>query len=329
MKKFVAIGHVDHGKSALCGHLLYKCGCVDEHEFEIIKREAEKDGMSKWIWSRILDIDPEERRKGKTHEFNVVDFSYSGKDYQMIDTPGHHSFIHHMIDGISHDVNIAMLLISMKDNEFEAGFGKGMLKEHLVLARAVGIEHLVIVANKMDIINWDRKVYETNVGKVKRFLKALNWPESCIHEVPISAFLGINLIEPMELEEAKWYQITPYKGEPLLSVLDSISGERTVESVDKLTECNKLACDIRVLNSGTGVITAGYTCVMHFGECKYEVELDSIPKGGPILRSKDKAICIIKALGDTKMKLGSGGRVVFRKDGATIGFGKVIKVKND
>ena len=96
-----------------------------------------------------------------------------------------------------------------------------------------------------------------------------------------------------------------------------------------MVNLQKLACDIRILNSGTGVVTAGYTCVMHFGECKYEVIIDTIPKGGPILRSKDKAVCIIKVLDDAKMKLGEGGRVIFRRDGATIGFGKVLKVKNE
>ena len=56
IKKFVAIGHVDTGKSCLCGHLLYKCGYIDEHSMKKIRDRAIKEKMEKWVWSRVLDI---------------------------------------------------------------------------------------------------------------------------------------------------------------------------------------------------------------------------------------------------------------------------------
>ena len=85
-KNFVAIGHVDTGKSTLCGHLLYKCNYLNEHEFSKIKEQAKKDKMEKWIWARILDIYEEEMSRGKTHEFNEISFNYKDKLYKMTET---------------------------------------------------------------------------------------------------------------------------------------------------------------------------------------------------------------------------------------------------
>lgn len=92
MKKFVAIGHVDTGKSTFCGHLLYKCNYINDHDFKKIKDKAKQDQMEKWIWARILDIYEEETSRGKTHEFSEIGFTYNDKDYTLIDTPGHQKF---------------------------------------------------------------------------------------------------------------------------------------------------------------------------------------------------------------------------------------------
>ena len=80
--------------------------------------------------------------RGKTHEFDTIVFENKcidnqgcGVIYQLIDTPGHKSFVRSMIEGISENVNIGVLMISMKDNEFNSSFGGGMLREHLILAR--------------------------------------------------------------------------------------------------------------------------------------------------------------------------------------------------
>jgi translation elongation factor EF-1alpha len=112
---FVAVGQVDSGKSALCGHLLYKCGYVDERNMEKIRIKAKEDKMEPWIWSRVLDVYEEEMARGKTHEFDTVLFENkaTGRSYRLIDTPGHQKFVRSMIEGISGKVNIAVVLISM------------------------------------------------------------------------------------------------------------------------------------------------------------------------------------------------------------------------
>ena len=76
-KKFVVIGHVDSGKSCLCGHLLYKCNYVDEYRMEQIKKQAKIDGKSNWIWSRILDIYEDEMKRSKT--MNILQLNLKQK----------------------------------------------------------------------------------------------------------------------------------------------------------------------------------------------------------------------------------------------------------
>ena len=190
-EKNVTIGHVDTAKSSLCGHLLYKCGYIDERSMEKIRVKAANEKMSKWVWARVLDIYEEEMVRGKTHEFTTIDFEHDEKKYQLIDTPGHQKFIRSMIEGISKDVNIAILLVSMLDNEFNSGFIKGTLKEHLLLAKSVGIEYLVIVANKMDLIQWNKDNCNKKINSViKHIIKDLHWNKNNIRVVPISAFHG-------------------------------------------------------------------------------------------------------------------------------------------
>ena len=109
-----------------------------------------------------------------------------------------------MIEGISGKVNIAVVLISMKDNEFASAFGSGMMKEHLILCRAIGIEHLILVANKMDLIEWDEKECKKKVMQVTKYVvKTLNWPKENLHVVPISAFLGTGLMDTEGVPD--WY----------------------------------------------------------------------------------------------------------------------------
>ena len=88
MKTFVCIGHVDSGKSCLCGHLLYKCNYINDHQLDIITKKAVADKMSKWIWSRILDIDEEEqRRKEKIYKIASHFSKISFED--LIDNPAY------------------------------------------------------------------------------------------------------------------------------------------------------------------------------------------------------------------------------------------------
>jgi translation elongation factor EF-1alpha len=319
MKKFVAIGHVDTGKSCLCGHLLYKCKYIDERSMEKIKIKAEKDGMKKWVWSRVLDIYEEEMKRGKTHEFNTVEFKYNDKGYQLIDTPGHRKFVRSMIEGISDDVNIAVLLVSMLDNEFNSSFGRGMLKEHVLLSNAFGIEYFVIVANKMDLIDWDKDDCKIKVNKIINYLmKTLGITKDKIRVVLISAFYGIGLIDTNDMPE--WY-----KGKSFIDTLDTIPETRRPNNIEKIVKSDTFIAEIKIFNTGNTLITAGYLFMLHCNGQEYEATIKKI-KGVVFLKAGNSGVCKITI--PIKKMIGVGTKIVLRKDDYTIGYGTICKVLN-
>jgi translation elongation factor EF-1alpha len=318
MKKFVAIGHVDTGKSCLCGHLLYKCNFINEREMDKIRFRAKKDKMEKWIWSRVLDIYEEEMLKGKTHEFNLINFKYQEKEYQLIDTPGHKSFVRSMIDGISEDVNIAVVLISMKDNEFESSFKMGMLKEHLLLARATGIEHLIIVANKMDLIKWDKDDYQKKAMKVYKYVtQMLRWDKKKISQVPISAYDGTGLVNKVGYPE--WYT-----GCSFIEILDNIDNNCRQQNDNKFVETDNLRAKIMIVDS-TNLVTSGYKCLIHYDGRSEEIMISNI-KRKMFLRKGEVGEVRIEF--NKKIDIRNDTRIILRNGKQTIGFGKVIRVNN-
>lgn len=326
MKKFVAIGHVDTGKSCLCGHLLYKCGYIDEHSMNKIRDKAKKDKMEKWVWSRVLDIYEEEMLRGKTHEFNLIDFDYKDKQYQLIDTPGHLTYVRSMIEGISQDVNICMLLVSMIPNEFESSFDKGMLKEHLILARSLDIRFVVLVGNKMDAINWNQEIYNNSMNKIKNFLKSIQWRDKCIREIPISAFEGIGLTDTKEIPE--WYQ-----GESLLNILDNLPNPKKSKIIN-LEECsstNIFVIEIRILNLEDAIISSGFIMNCHYQGEEIEIKIIKIKddinsKNYKVFAKQgEKIVAMVKS--NQKIKISEDLKMIYRKNNYTIGFGKVLKIK--
>ena len=269
---FVAIGHVDTGKSTLCGNLLYQCGYISEHDMNQITEKAIRDKMEKWKWARVLDIYQEEMERGKTHEFNEIIFDYSSKKYRLIDTPGHQSFIRSMISGIARKVNTAILVVSMLENEFEASFERGTLKEHLILVRATGIENLIIVGNKMDGIEWSEEKYNNIITKIKKFLTRIQWKKTNIHSLPISAFNGTN-IKTVD-KQINWYQ-----GNSLLEIIVDIT-TNTCKKIDNNAELFKtkmFIADFVFLNSDDQkIITTGFECIMHYNGLESDVKIIKI-----------------------------------------------------
>ena len=168
--------------------------------------------MTKWKYARILDIFEEEMARGKTHDFNEIELNYNNQQVILVDTPGHQSFVRAMINGISRNVNTAIILTSMIENEFESSFVRGMLKEHIILARCIGIENIIIVANKMDVIEWNQDIMNDRLKPLLTFIKKIGLNTKNINIVPLSAWDGINLVDSINVPE--WY-----KGKPLIDYI--------------------------------------------------------------------------------------------------------------
>eukprot|EP00817_Percolomonadidae_sp_ATCC50343_P003972 CAMPEP_0117422732 /NCGR_PEP_ID=MMETSP0758-20121206/3523_1 /TAXON_ID=63605 /ORGANISM="Percolomonas cosmopolitus, Strain AE-1 (ATCC 50343)" /LENGTH=435 /DNA_ID=CAMNT_0005205549 /DNA_START=8 /DNA_END=1315 /DNA_ORIENTATION=- len=215
----VFIGHVDAGKSTLGGQILYKMGQVDERTIQKYEREAKDKGRDSWYLAYIMDCSEEEKEKGKTVQVARASFESDKKKFTILDAPGHKAYVPNMIGGAS-QADVAILIISARRGEFEAGFEQGgQTREHSLLAKTLGVEKLVVVINKMDepTVEWSEKRYEGIRKKLKPFFKKLGYSSKNIAYLPLSGLSGANLTEPIADPKASWY-----KGKTFVQTLDDI-----------------------------------------------------------------------------------------------------------
>lgn len=223
----VFIGHVDAGKSTMGGHLLYLTGMVDKRTMEKYEREAKEAGRESWYLSWALDLNAEERMKGKTVEYGRGYFETETRKYTILDAPGcsvfnvgHKNYVPSMIGGAS-QADVGVLVISARKGEFETGFERGgQTREHAMLAKTAGVKRLVVVVNKMDdpTVEWSKERYDECTGKILPFLKQVGYnPKSDLDMLPISGFTGANMKDRLDPSVCEWYS-----GPSLLELLDGI-----------------------------------------------------------------------------------------------------------
>lgn len=192
------IGHVDAGKSTLNGRILLDLGLVDMRTLEKYKIEAATAGRESWYLSWLTDTSPAERAKGKTQEMCSTKISLPNNNLILNDTPGHKLYVQDMIKGANQS-DIALLLVSARKGEFEAGFLRsGQTREHVILSKAGGIETLIVVINKMDEAAYDKSIFSQIVKKIHLFLA--KFYKSIIY-VPIAGYHGHNVLHLQEKEK--------------------------------------------------------------------------------------------------------------------------------
>ena len=110
--------------------------------------------MEEWTLAYFTDIDASERARGRTVECSKLIFTLENRRYTLFDAPGHRNYVPSMIMGAC-QCDIAVLIVSAKEGEFESGFEKdGQTKEHAMLAKALGVKGLIVVVTKMETVNW-------------------------------------------------------------------------------------------------------------------------------------------------------------------------------
>lgn len=125
-------------------------GCVDERTIAKYKQEAKEKGRDSWWLAYCMDVGEEEKAKGKTVEVGRATFSTANKQFTVFDAPGHKNYVPNMIMGAAL-ADYAGLVISARKGEYEAGFEKdGQTREHVQLAKSLGVQKIVVVVNKMD-----------------------------------------------------------------------------------------------------------------------------------------------------------------------------------
>jgi len=194
----VVIGHVDHGKSTMMGHFLVKIGAVDEKTWKEVLEAAKKAGKETEKYAWLLDRLKEERERGVTITLAYRKFETNKYYYTIIDAPGHRDFVKNMITGAS-QADVAILAVSAKKGEFEAGMSpEGQTREHILLAKTMGIDQMIIAITKMDITEppYSEKRFEEVLSILVKFLKAVGYKLDNVWVVPVSGWVGDNLTEP-------------------------------------------------------------------------------------------------------------------------------------
>ncbi|MFP3268331.1 MAG: translation elongation factor EF-1 subunit alpha [Desulfurococcales archaeon] len=213
----VVIGHVDHGKSTTVGHILYRLGFIDPKKMAELEAEAQKRGKESFKFAWLLDNLKEERERGVTIDLSFMKFETKKYYFTIIDAPGHRDFVKNMITGAS-QADAAILVVSARKGEFEAGMSpEGQTREHLLLAKTMGIDQLIVAINKMDATEppYSQERYKQVVDILTKFMKGLGYDTSKMPFIPISGWMGDNLIE--RSPNMPWYT-----GPTLVEALDQL-----------------------------------------------------------------------------------------------------------
>ena len=176
--RFTTVGSVDDGKSTLIGRLLYDSKSIFEDQYESIKKTSKNRGEENVNLALITDGLRDEREQGITIDVAYRYFSTPKRKFIIADTPGHIQYTRNMVTGAS-NAHCALILIDAR---------KGIVEQtcrHSFIASLLQIPHLIICINKMDLVDYDRSVYEKIKQDFKKFSSKLQVKD--IRFVPISA----------------------------------------------------------------------------------------------------------------------------------------------
>ncbi len=203
------IGHIDHGKSTTVGRLMFETGAVPPHIIENYRKEAESKGKGSFEFAWVMDNLKEERERGITIDIAHKRFDTPKFYFTVVDCPGHRDFVKNMITGAS-QADAAVLVVAAPDGVME------QTKEHVFLARTLGITQLIVAVNKMDMINYDQKRFEEVKKDLTQLMSMVGYKASETLFIPMSSFKGVN-ISKKNAPETPWYT-----GPTLLEALDTL-----------------------------------------------------------------------------------------------------------
>jgi bifunctional enzyme CysN/CysC len=191
--KVVFVGHVDHGKSTLIGRILHDTGSLPEGKVEEIKKACAAEGME-FEFAFLLDALLEEQKQNVTIDTTEIPFRTPRRQYAIIDAPGHKEFLKNMITGASR-ADAAILVISADEGVREQS------RRHAYLLSMLGIKHLIVVVNKMDLVDYSEKRFREIEQEYRKFLRELGLDARTF--IPASAKEGENVAGASM--KIKWY----------------------------------------------------------------------------------------------------------------------------
>lgn len=212
--RFVTVGSVDDGKSTLIGRLLHDTkGVYDDQLKDAVRTTA--TGEQAIDFARITDGLRAEREQGITIDVAYRYFSTPRRKFIIADTPGHVQYTRNMATGAS-TANVAIILIDARLGVLQQS------KRHATIADLLGIPHLLVVVNKMDLVDYDQSVCEDIMSTFSAFTESLHF--TSVTYVPASALMGVNIVEK-STRRTPWYD-----GPTVLEFLETveISGDRNL-----------------------------------------------------------------------------------------------------
>jgi len=209
--RFITCGSVDDGKSTLIGRLLWDSKMVFEDQLASLEADSRKVGTQGGAidYALLLDGLQAEREQGITIDVAYRYFSTDKRKFIVADTPGHEQYTRNMVTGAS-TAQVAVILVDAR---------KGLLtqtRRHSFLVSLVGIRHIVLAVNKMDLIGFDRQKFEAIRRDYEEFAASLGFGD--ITAIPLSALGGDNMIEPSA--NTPWYH-----GPTLMNFLENVQIE--------------------------------------------------------------------------------------------------------
>ncbi|PNT62142.1 HBS1-like protein isoform X2 [Brachypodium distachyon] len=218
------VGHVDSGKSTLCGRLLHALGRISKKQMHKNEKEAKEKGKGSFAYAWAMDESAEERARGVTMTVGVAYFDTENYQVVLLDSPGHKDFVPNMISGATQS-DAAVLVVDASVGSFESGMGVngiGQTKEHAQLIRSFGVENLIVAVNKMDSVEYSKERFSFVKSQLGMYLRSCGYKESAISWVPLSAMNNENLVTvASDTRLSSWYD-----GNCLLKAIDSLAPPR-------------------------------------------------------------------------------------------------------
>jgi bifunctional enzyme CysN/CysC len=204
--RIATTGSVDDGKSTLIGRLLYDSKQIFQDQLDAVEDASRRRGTDYVDLALLTDGLRAEREQGITIDVAYRYFATPKRKFVLADTPGHIQYTRNMVTGSS-TANIALILVDARNGIME------QTRRHSFLASLLGVPHLVLCVNKMDLVDWSEDRYDELVDEFREFARRLD-----IHDlrfVPVSALEGDNIVE--QSENMPWYH-----GPTVLELLEDI-----------------------------------------------------------------------------------------------------------
>lgn len=218
MLRFLTCGSVDDGKSTLIGRLLHDSKMIFEDQLAAITKDSKKVGTTgdKVDLALLVDGLQSEREQGITIDVAYRYYSTDKRKFIIADTPGHEQYTRNMVTGAS-NCDVAIILIDARSGV------KTQTRRHSFLVSLLGIKHVIVAVNKMDLKDYSENVYDEIKTAYQEFSKQLEIPD--IQFIPLSALDGDNVVNVSE--NTPWY-----KGETLMAMLEKVEINDDINAQD-------------------------------------------------------------------------------------------------